>query len=136
MTDPLFDSGVIYAALDRADAWHQRAAEAIRRCRRPPLLPVTTLAEICYFARKMLGGDVERAFVGDVADGAFEVEELTESDLTRSVELMSAYPDIGLVDASIVAMAERLGIETIATVDRRHFASIRPRHVAGFTLIP
>jgi predicted nucleic acid-binding protein len=40
------------------------------------------------------------------------------------------------VDASVVAVAERLGIGTVATLDRRHFTVVRPRHVDMFELLP
>jgi predicted nucleic acid-binding protein len=136
VTEPLFDAGVLFAALDRSDRWHERAVRLIAGCRRPPLVPVTTLAEVCYFARKMLGGDVERAFIDDLADGAFALQELTDDDVGRAAQVMAQYPDLGLVDASIVAIAERLRIDTIATLDRRHFAPIRPRHVPAFALVP
>ena len=51
---------------------------------------------------------------------------------------MDAYPDlkIGLVDASVVAVAERLNISAIMTTDRRHFSVIRPQNCAAFTLLP
>lgn len=136
MTEPLFDSGVLFAALDRSDRWHARAAQLIAACRRPPLVPVTTLAEVCYFARKMLGGAVEYAFVKDLASGAFAVQDLADDDITRATDLMATYPTIGFVDASVAAMAERLRIDTIATLDHRHFAAIRPRHTSAFTLVP
>ena len=50
--------------------------------------------------------------------------------------LMSKYPDLGFVDSSVVAIAERLLIDTIATTDRRHFSGVRPSHVPHFTLVP
>lgn len=50
--------------------------------------------------------------------------------------LMSKYPGLGFVDSSVVAIAERLSIDTIATTDRRHFTSLRPSHVARFVLVP
>lgn len=136
MTEPLFDSGVVFAALDRSDRWHTAAARLIGACRRPPVMPVTTLAEVCYFARKMLGAGIELAFIEDIGDGAFAIEPLADADVTRASELMAQYPDIGFVDASVAAIAERLRIETLATLDRRHFATIRPRHVAAFALVP
>jgi predicted nucleic acid-binding protein len=43
---------------------------------------------------------------------------------------------LGGVDASVVAVAERLGIRTVATLDRRHFTVVRPRHVDTFELQP
>jgi predicted nucleic acid-binding protein len=49
---------------------------------------------------------------------------------------MRRYPEIGFVDASIVVIAERLGIEAIATTDRRHFQSVRPNHTKAFRLVP
>jgi predicted nucleic acid-binding protein len=68
-----------------------------------------------------------------VADGGFAC-----ADLRRSLDLLTEYADnaIGLVDASIVAVAERLGITRILTLDRRHFQSIRPRHCSTFEIIP
>lgn len=41
-----------------------------------------------------------------------------------------------MVDASVVALAERHRADTIASLDRRHFTVVRPRHVAGLTLVP
>ena len=41
-----------------------------------------------------------------------------------------------VVDASVVAVAERLGVSTIATINRRDFAVVRPLHVAAFELVP
>jgi predicted nucleic acid-binding protein len=56
----------------------------------------------------------------------------------RIAELVARYRDLplGTVDASVVATAERLGVNDIATVDRRHFTGVRPAHVAAFTLLP
>jgi len=132
----LFDSGVVYAALDRRDAWHRRAVRLIAQLRRPPRLPASTLAEVSYLAHTMLGVEVELAFITDISNGTFVVEELTDDDVARAAEVMAEYPDVGFVDASIVATAERLRITAMATIDRRHFASIRPRHTAAFTLLP
>lgn len=60
------------------------------------------------------------------------------ADVDRMAELAERYADLGLggTDASVVAIAERLGIDKIATLDRRHFSVVRPRHVEAFTLLP
>ena len=75
------------------------------------------------------------AFVQSIAAGELDVEELRRNDLARCAELLRKYPSIGFTDASIIAMAERLKIETVATTDRRHFAAVRPKHVKGFELV-
>jgi predicted nucleic acid-binding protein len=53
-------------------------------------------------------------------------------------ELVHRYADLplGTVDASVIAAAERLAIGRVATLDRRHFSVVRPRHVDAFVLIP
>jgi predicted nucleic acid-binding protein len=53
-------------------------------------------------------------------------------------ELVGQYADLGLggVDASLVAVAERLDVREIATLDRRDFTVVRPAHCDGFELLP
>jgi uncharacterized protein len=36
----------------------------------------------------------------------------------------------------VVAAAERLGVTTIATTDRRDFSVVRPSHTPSFELVP
>jgi hypothetical protein len=66
------------------------------------------------------------------------MEPLAGDDLPRAADLMLAYADLplGFVDASIIAMAERLDITTILTTDRRHFGAVRPSHCERLRLVP
>ena len=68
----------------------------------------------------------------------FAVVDLELVDYERMAELVEVYADfpLGTTDAAVVAVAERLGITEIATLDRRHFHAVRPRHAGGFTLLP
>lgn len=102
------------------------------------LLPVTVLPEICYLVQRRLGGEAEIRFVGAVADGEFGIEPLEPADLRRALELLETYRDlaIGFVDATVIAVAERLDAASVLTTDRRHFAAVRPRHVERFILAP
>jgi uncharacterized protein len=50
--------------------------------------------------------------------------------------LLDEYPHIGFVDASVVAVTERLRVRVVATTDRRHFGAVRPRRVAALELVP
>jgi len=43
---------------------------------------------------------------------------------------------LGTVDASVVAAAERVGAKLVATLDRRHFTVVRPKHVGAFEILP
>lgn len=62
----------------------------------------------------------------------------TAADLARCRELQTTYTDLGLgvVDASIIAVLERLGEPKVATLDHRHFATVRPNHVTALHLVP
>ena len=77
-------------------------------------------------------------FLGDLAAGELVPERVESADWLRVAELVAAYRDLplGMVDASIIAAAERLGATTIATLERRHFSIVRPAHVPVFDLVP
>lgn len=66
------------------------------------------------------------------------VEHPTESDLVRSIEVLDRYQDaaFGVVDAMTMAIAERLRIDVILTLDTRDFSIYRPQHCAAFRLVP
>lgn len=132
----LVDTGILYALADADDRWHQPATTWLEDVSELLIVSVTALPEVAYLLHTRLGAAAELAFVQSLAGGELDVEDLRRTDLARSGEVMRRYPEIGFVDASIVAMAERLKIETIATTDRRHFQRIRPKHTKSFTLVP
>jgi uncharacterized protein len=76
------------------------------------------------------------AFLRSLEDTGIEVTNLEGADWARIVELVERYGDLplGMVDASVVAVAERLKVDTVATLDRKHFRVVRPGHVSAFTL--
>lgn len=62
----------------------------------------------------------------------------TDADLARAAELEQTYEDLdlGLVDACTIALCERFGETALATLDRRHFSVVRPRHCTHLALLP
>ena len=104
----------------------------------PLLVPVLVVAEVAYFVGSRLGAQAEVRFLGSLAAGELIAEDVHTADWLRIAELVWAYRDLplGTVDGSVVATAERLGITAIATLDRRHFGTVRPAHVASFELLP
>ncbi len=132
----LLDTGVLYALADADDGWHERARRWLGEVSDLLLAPVTVLPEVTYLLQTRLGAMVERRFVRSLVAGELDVEPLKAVDMQRACELMGRYPDLGFVDLSLVAMAERLKVTTIATTDRRHLSRVAPRHVPSFTLVP
>jgi predicted nucleic acid-binding protein len=122
------DTGGILALLDRKDRHHQAVRELFEREGGLWILPWAILPEVDYLAARHLGPDVARAFVEDVRDGHFRLDANAARDLPRATALLERYRDlrIGLVDAVVIAQAERHRATTIVTLDERHFRTIRP----------
>lgn len=85
-----------------------------------------------------LGPSAELAFLQAIHQGELTRIDLTTEDWARVIDLVEQYADLGLgtVDASIGAMAERLEIDVIATLNRRDFAIVRARSCLGFRADP
>ena len=132
----LVDTGILYALADSDDAWHARARQWIEGITDLLIVPVTVLPEAAYLIHTRLGPAAELAFVHSIVAGELEVEDIGGGDLARCSEVMRRYPALGFVDASIIAIGERLKIRAIATTDRRHFGSVTPKHVKTFELLP
>jgi predicted nucleic acid-binding protein len=132
----LVDTGILYALADEDDDWHERARGLLLE--RPDVLivPLTVLPEVAYLLHHRLGPTSEQAFVHSIAAGELSVQSFTAKDFERTADILKRYPDIGFVDASVVAIAERLKLLTIATTDRRHFGKVRPSHAKAFELVP
>lgn len=96
------------------------------------------ITEVSYLLATRLGAEAEVRFLGDVASGALTPLDVGAADWLRIAELVARYADLplGTVDASVVAAAERHGVTTIATFDRRHFRVVRARHIDAFDLVP
>jgi predicted nucleic acid-binding protein len=134
----IVDTGPLVAAANRKDDHHVPSVKLLGETRRPMIVPSPVVAEVCHLLERDAGSRIEAQFIRSLADGHLILVELTKSDLYRMAELVERYADLGLggVDASVVAVAERLGETEVATLDRRHFGVVRPRHVERFTLLP
>ena len=86
----------------------------------------------------VLGPATEAAFIASVAAGDFTVIDLGSNDWQRVAELVEQYADIdlGTVDAAVIAIAERLNVTTLATINPRDFRVVRPAHCDVFVLVP
>ena len=101
-------------------------------------MPTLVVAEVAYLIEARLGPVAEVRFIGDFAAGNLIAEPVHARDWMRIAELIAEYDDLplGTVDASVVAAAERLQVQQIATLDHRHFSVVRPAHADAFELLP
>jgi predicted nucleic acid-binding protein len=134
----ILDTGPLLAALDAADPDHDRCAALVTTAREDLIVPTLVLAELDYWCHRRLGGDVWLAFLDDVLAGAYRTEPPSNHDLKRCRELQETYLDLrlGVTDASVIALAERLAETKVATLDHRHFRTVRPSHADALQLLP
>jgi hypothetical protein len=132
------DTGPVVAAANRKDDHHAPCVELLETAEGPLLLPAPLLAEIGYMLFSRAGAKAEADFLRDVADGVYELVPVTREDAGRVAELVEQYADLplGTADACVVAVAEKYNAVNIATLDRRHFGIVRPRHAPFFALFP
>ena len=134
----ILDTGPLLAALDAADPDHAQCAALLTESAEDLVVPTLVLGELDYWCARRLPAGAWLIFLEDVIAGAYRVEEPTPVDLARCRDLQATYRDLGLgvVDASVIALAERLGESKLATLDHRHFAAVRPSHVPMLVIRP
>ena len=137
-TTLVIDAGPLFAVADQDDQDHERCVALLHEFAGPKRVPVLTIGEVTHLMATRLHPDVELRFLAELTLGNLTIEPVHPSDWLRIAQLVEQYRDLplGTVDASIVAAAERLGVSTIATLDRRHLSVVRPRHVEAFELLP
>ena len=134
----LCDTGVLLAAGNVKDQAHTACVRLLRQAAGPLLVPSPVLGEIGYLLQSRVGPQAEVTFLRSFGDDGFRVAEVQDQDTQRMAELVETYLDLplGIVDAAVIAIAERLQLTEIGTLDHRHFAVVRPRHTEAFTLLP
>lgn len=134
----ILDTGPLYASLDRSDADHAACRALIEGADEPLVIPAPVLVEVDYWIQQRLHPGALVALLADIEDGAYVVADLVVSDYARVRELGDRYADsdIGFVDAAVLAIVERLNEPKLATLDRRHFGLLRPRHRESIDLLP
>lgn len=131
------DSGALYALYDSDDANHDRVRKVLESTAETIIIPAAILSELDYLLREFLGVPAELDFLDGLLAGYYTLEPFSEEDFHRCRELADQYRDlnIGLADASVMAVAERLNVYRILTVDERHFRAVKPRK-GSFHLLP
>jgi predicted nucleic acid-binding protein len=134
----ILDTGPLYASLDRSDADHPSCRALIEAADEPLVIPAPVLVEVDYWIDQRLHPGVLVALLADIEAGAYVVADLEASDYARVRELCDRYADadIGFVDAAVLTIVERLNESKLATLDRRHFSLLRPRHRESIQLLP
>jgi uncharacterized protein len=135
----VLDSSIVLALMDTRDSGHERVRKWIEGVTDELCTTPLVLAELSHLVPRKGGAAAAQALYKDFEDGAYTVE-WWRSALPETIAAAHLYEsiDLGLTDASLIALAAHLQTQRIATLDERHFRAVRP--LAGdtesFTLLP
>ncbi|MBI3400719.1 MAG: PIN domain-containing protein [Acidobacteria bacterium] len=120
------DTGAMVALLDASEDHHTALKDLFEESPDSWILPWAILPEVDYLVTTHLGLKAHETFLADLADGAFTVEWGRDEDLVAARRIHTRYRSLrlGLVDAVVIATAERLAADAIATLDLRHFSAV------------
>jgi hypothetical protein len=132
----LIDTGPLVATCDRNDQYHEACMAAIRSIAVPCYTCWPVITEAAYLLR-----DSPRSVIGllrKIEDGDLLILPLSGVDVPAISQILSAYEDQALdfVDACLLHLANRDGLDTVCTLDRRHFSVLRTLHGSHLNMIP
>ncbi|MGQ0540782.1 MAG: type II toxin-antitoxin system VapC family toxin [Blastocatellia bacterium] len=133
----LTDTGFWYVSIDSSDEHYSRVASVAGQIRKQVIFPIPVITETAYLILKNRGVDSLAVFAESLSSSLFALETPIAADYARTAVILRKYNDanIDFVDACIFAMAERLNITKILTVDRRHFSVFKPEHCESFDIL-
>jgi len=136
--EAIIDTSAIISLVDRSSEHHHSLADIINKENYRLIIPSPVIPEACYMLNKKFGISVEIKFIEEIISVNFHIEIIKFLDLARIVEILKKYNnlDIGYVDGAIIAIAERLKINRIFTLDRKHFNSLIPLGFDYFEIYP
>jgi len=126
------------AVADGDDAHHIRCVAWFDRFDGSVVVPASVIVAVCWLLGRRVGPAAEAAFLAGLVGDDPHIEALVAGDYQRCARLVDRYSDLdlGFVYASVVAVAERRGIDTIGTINHRDFRVVRPAYREAFTLVP
>jgi predicted nucleic acid-binding protein len=134
----VLDTSGLLAALDPDQRHHDRASHVLQADPGPFLLSPFVLAELDYLLLTRVGPEAERALLGEVAGGAYDLVPFDAGRVAEAVALLGRYEQlrIGLADASVAVIAAAARTTRLLTLDERHFRPMRPLWGEAFQLLP
>ena len=138
MSDVVVDSSFLFALFNASTTQHEHVIKVSRQIRGQFIVVQVVLTEVTFLFYRSGGVPAVSQFLTAFVSSNPTLEAVVVADLLRARDIMNAYPraKLDFVDCCLTAVAERLNIVQIATLDRRDFQIIRPKHCDLFDLIP
>lgn len=132
------DTGPLVAVLNDSDKHHAASVALFDGFAGDLIVPSLIVTEVCYLAQTQVGPQAEARFLDSIVARELIIEHPTGQDWSRISRLVRQYAGfpLGVADASVIAIAERLGITQLASIDHRHMRAVKPAHCGSFELVP
>jgi predicted nucleic acid-binding protein len=130
----VLDTSIVVALMRARDTHHDRVRRFVEALDDDLVTSPLAVAEMDHVAAG-LGADFSRGLWADLASGAYAVRWWADA-MVETIAVADAHPEIGLTDASLVALAARLRTDRIATLDLDHFRSLTTAGGEAFVLLP
>lgn len=134
----LADTSGLLSLYNRREPTHQAVVEALAQEPGPFVVSPYVIAELDYLVSTRLGNAAEREVLQELASRAYVLAAIDRDDLTACADILARYADVklGVTDASILVLADRLGVDRVLTLDRRHFESARTPSGRTLAIVP
>lgn len=134
----LADTSGLLALFNEREPRHADVRSALSELRSPLIVSPYVVAELDYLVSTRIGVSAEMAVLRELSGAGYELAAVSAALLLTATELIEQYADqqIGVTDASIVALAQEYRTDRVLTLDRRHFEVLRTAEGAPFSLIP
>jgi predicted nucleic acid-binding protein len=134
----LADTSGLLCLYNSREPNHEAVRTVVADERGPLVVSPYVIAELDYLVATRWGVTQEAQVLAELSMPAYTLATIDRDDLQCCVEVVKKYADkqMGVTDASIVVLAERMGIDRVLTLDRRHFEAVRTRSGGQLTLLP
>lgn len=132
------DTSGLLALFNGREPRHAEVRTALSAVRAPLVVSPYVVAELDYLVSTRIGVTAELAVLRELSGPGYELAAMNAALLLAATELIERYADqqIGVTDASIVALAQQYRTDRVLTLDRRHFDVLRTAEGKLFDLIP
>jgi predicted nucleic acid-binding protein len=132
----LLDTGPIVAFFDKDDQYHSLCLDTLKRVQEALVTTWPVITECFHLLN--FSPEVQESLWLFIERGGLEISPLGKEHYPLCRDLMRRYKDLpmDLADATLVALAETLGISRVFTLDYKDFSIYRFKQTRRFTLIP
>jgi uncharacterized protein len=140
----LLDTGPVVAFVSNDDVHHSSTVSALKRSAEEGRSLCTSWEVIgeAYTLCRVRGVPAPSTALAQTVlrwawESAVTVLDASEADHSRTAEILTKHIDqrLSYVDALVLAIAERYGVEEVLTVDGSHFPAVRLNHTPLITVV-